>query len=334
MRIAGVSCAVPTNVLTSEAFVPRFGQEMVDKVIANIGVTERRHVKSGCTSDLAVAAAERLFDGLHVDRSTIDAVVLVTQTPDWLTPATSGILQDRLGLPQRIITFDVNLGCTGFTDGLILGQALLKGLGLRKVLLLAGDTGSKLVSPNDTKMALLLGDAASATLLEASDDPFFHVVGRDGSGASVLIQNFGYRRGLDARDTQLPPADFAMQMDGLEVFGFTLDCVPQMVAEILKLADWTLETTDYFVSHQPNDFMLRQLAERSNIPMEKFPIGIAKFGNTNSTSIPMVLMSELTDRLAEPARLVFLGFGIGMAWSAVALEWNNGIVCPLVEIDC
>ena len=203
MRIAGISCAVPTNVITSEAFVPRFDRETVNKVIANIGVEERRHVnKGGCASDLAVAAAERLFGDLRTDRSTIDAVLFITQTPDYLVPATSRILQDRLKLPTRLMALDINLGCSGFTDGLILGQALLKGLALRNVLLIVGDTMSKMISHEDQGTAFLFGDAASATLLEAADAPFFHVMGGDGSRAPALIQNFGYRQGLGTR-----PAD-------------------------------------------------------------------------------------------------------------------------------
>ena len=334
MRIAGIACAVPTNVITSEAFIPRFGRETVDKIVENIGVEERRHVRTGCTSDLAVAAAERLFDDLHVDRSTIDAVVLATKTPDWLSPATSGILQDRLGLPQRLVTFDLNLGCSGFTDGLILGQALLKGLALRKVLLLAGDTMSKVVSPDDQGAALLFGDAACAAILESSDAPFYHVIGRDGSGYSAIYHKFGYRQGLDAREPKLHPADIAFQMDGLEVLGFTLKCVPTLFTDILDLSGWNIETTDYFLYHQANAFMLKQLARRSKIPMEKFPIGITKFGNTCGASIPLMLVTELAERLGESTRLALFGFGSGLAWSAVAVEWKNGILCPLVEIDC
>ena len=350
MRIAGISCAVPTNVITSEAFVPRFGREAVNKVIANIGVAERRHVdKGGCASDLAAAAAERLFDDLHTDRSTIDAIIFATQTPDYLVPATSRILQDRLKLPRHLMALDINLGCSGFTDGLILGHSLLKGLALRNVLLLVGDTASKMISHEDQSTALLFGDAVSATLLEASDAPFFYVMGGDGSGASTLIQKFGYRQGLGTRplDTTqtdiaqaAPPysdqkhSDFTIQMDSLRVFGFTIECVPKMVKEIFEQTGWTQATTDFFIFHQANTFMLKKLAQLSKIPMEKLPIGMEKFGNTAGASIPLTLVTQLFDRLQESTRLALFGFGIGLAWSAVALEWKDGILCPLVEIDC
>ena len=107
-----------------------------------------------------------------------------------------------------------------------------------------------------------------------------------------------------------------------------------MVKEILEQADWTLETTDYFVCHQANTFMLKKLAQLSKIPIEKLPIGMAKFGNTAGASIPLTLVTQLFDRLQESTRVAFFGFGIGLAWSAVAVEWKDGILCPLVEIDC
>jgi 3-oxoacyl-[acyl-carrier-protein] synthase-3 len=334
MKILGISCAVPTNMIHSDEFIPTFGEEVVKKIVANTGVIERRHVKSGCTSDLVVAAAERLFEETHIEKETIDAIIFVTQTPDYLTPATSGILQHRLGLSQNIITLDVNHGCTGYTDGLILAQSLLKGLGLRKVLLLVGDTLSKIVSPNDQGTALLFGDAGSATLIENSDDPFYYVAGRDGAGSMFLYQNIGYRNGLHVNKNIDSKKELIFHMDGLKVYGFTIDCVPKMTKELLEKTGWSFESVDYFLLHQANLFMVRNLARIVKIPSEKVPIGIEKFGNTSGTTIPMLFVNQMYDKLRNGSKLILEGFGIGLAWAAVALEWKDGIICPLVEIDC
>jgi 3-oxoacyl-[acyl-carrier-protein] synthase-3 len=334
MRILGISCAVPTNTIHSDEFIPVFGEETVKKIVANTGVIERRHVVSGCTSDLCVMAAERLFEETYVDKETIDGLIFVTQTPDYLMPATSGILQHRLGLSQNIITLDVNHGCTGYTDGLILAQSLLKGLGLRKILLLVGDTLSKIISPEDQGTALLLGDAGSATLVENSDDTFHYVAGQDGSGAMFLHQNMGYRNGLHVNQSVDLKNDLVFRMDGLKVYGFTIDCVPTLTNDIMEKTGWLFDSVDYFLLHQANLFMIRNLAKMAKIPIEKVPIGIEKFGNTNGATIPMLFVNQLQNKLRYGTKLVLEGFGIGLAWAAVAIEWQDGIICPLIEIDC
>jgi 3-oxoacyl-[acyl-carrier-protein] synthase-3 len=243
-------------------------------------------------------------------------------------------LQHRLGLSQNIITLDVNHGCTAYTDGLILAQSLLKGLGLRKVLLLVGDTLSKIVSPNDQGTALLFGDAGSATLLENSDDPFYYVAGRDGAGSMFLYQNIGYRNGLHVNKCIDTKNDLIFHMDGLKVYGFTIDCVPKMTRELLEKTGWSFDSVDYFLLHQANLFMVQNLARMVKIPIGKVPIGIEKFGNTSGTTIPLLFVDQMRDKLRYGSKLVLEGFGIGLAWAAVAVEWQDGIICPLIEIDC
>jgi 3-oxoacyl-[acyl-carrier-protein] synthase-3 len=333
MRISGISCAVPSNKIHSDEFIPTFGEETVKKIVANTGVIERRQVKSGCTSDLVVAAAERLFEETNTDKTTIDAVIFITLTPDYLTPATSGIIQHRLGLSQNIVTLDVNHGCTAYTDGLILAQGLLKGLGLRKILLLVGDTLSKIISPNDQGTALLFGDAGSATLIENSDDPFYYVAGRDGSGAMFLHQDIGYRNGLHINQPINSRDDLTFHMDGLKVYGFTIDCVPKMTKDILEKTGWQFDSVDYFLLHQANLFMIRNLAKMVKMPVEKVPIGIEKFGNTSGTTIPLLFVDQLQNKLQRGSKLILEGFGIGLAWAAVAIEWKDGTICPLIEVD-
>ena len=123
-------------------------------------------------------------------------------------------------------------------------------------------------------------------------------------------------------------------MDGLKVYGFTIDYVPKMTKELLEKTNWSFKSVDYFLLHQANLFMVRNLARMVKIPVEKVPIGIEKFGNTSGTTIPMLIVNQMRDKLRYGSKLVLEGFGIGLAWAAVAIEWQDGIICPLIEIDC
>jgi len=335
MRINSLACAVPVNKVFSTDYVSVFGEETVEKIVVNTGIKERRVVRSGgCTSDLCIAAAKALFEKTGVSRDSVEAIVFISQSPDYLVPATSGIIQAELQLPETVFAFDVNQGCTGFTDGLIIAQSLLKGLGMKRVLLLAGDTPSKTVDPNDQGTVMLFGDAGSATLIEASDDPFHYIAGTDGTGAMVIHQKIGYRNGLDVAKPMPPISQLSVNLDGAKVYEFTIDRVPDMTKELMKKSSWSVEEIDAFVFHQANQYIMRNLARMSKIPMPKLPVSLDEFGNTSSASIPLTMVTRMQDTLEKSAKLVLVGFGVGLAWSAVALEWNNGIICPLVELEC
>ena len=339
MKILGISCCVPKNKVDSSAFVPRFGEELVERIVTNTGIKERRIARpETCTSDLCVAAAEQLFEQTGVPKDSVDALVFLSQTPDYLIPATSGVIQDRLGLPTSVFAFDVNQGCTGYTDGLMISQGLLNGLGMKRILLLMGDTLSKIVDPNDQGVAMLFGDAGSATLLEASKEPFHFVAGTDGSGADIIHQKISYRNGLHI-DCPVPEiSTLTIKIHGAKVYEFTIERIPPMVNQILTESGWIVDEVDAFVLHQANQYIMRNLARMMKIPMSKVPISLDEFGNTSSGSIPLTMVTRLQNELrpvvAEPTKLVFVGFGVGLAWSAVCVNWQDGIICPLIEMEC
>jgi 3-oxoacyl-[acyl-carrier-protein] synthase-3 len=342
MKILGIACCVPKNNIDTFSFFKRFGKESVERVVANIGVKERRIAKSGmCTSDLCVTASEYLFSKTGIDKDTIDCIIFVSQTSDYLIPATSGIIQKQLGLSEKVFTFDVNQGCTGYTDGLIIAQGLLHGLQMKRILLLAGDTISKMLDPNDQGTAMLFGDAGSATLLEStyatsssdSRQDFCFISGTDGGGADVIMQKIGYRNGFHVNHSISNISDLFVKIDGAKVYEFTIDRVPIMIKELLDKTGWSIDETDSFIFHQANKYIIRNLARITKIPMDKVPICLDEFGNTSSASIPLTMVTRLQERLTCPAKLVLVGFGVGLAWSAVALEWENGIICPLIEME-
>ena len=330
VRLAGVVGAVPRRRLENADFEARFGAEAVRDVAKMLGVQTRHWVEPGqTTADLCHAAAERLLDRLDWARESLDALILVTQTPDQRLPATACVLHARLGLAPHTQAFDVALGCSGYVYGLWLASSLISA-GCTRVLLLVGDTSSLLLDPDDRGTALLFGDAGSATALERrAEAPAIHfVLGADGAGAANLIVPAGGFR-PPAPDARRPP-DFDPQhlyMDGGEVFAFTLRAVPRLVRDTLARAGRTVAEVDAVVLHQANRFMLNHLAKKIGATPAQVPINIDRFGNTSSATIPLVLAADLAPRLkAGPASLVCAGFGVGYSWGGAFVE-TDGLGC-------
>jgi 3-oxoacyl-[acyl-carrier-protein] synthase-3 len=279
--------------------------------------------------------------GLGWPADTIDAVLFVSQTPDYRLPATACAIHGRLGLKNGCLAFDINLGCSGYPYGLFVAAQLASSGAARRVLLLVGDTITKFIDPRDRTTAMLFGDAASATLVEASDDApqMTFVLGTDGTGADHLIIPSGGARSLwiskdvgDSEDPALPPGRKYLFMNGAEVFAFSLRVVPRMIAQSLDLAGWPAESVDLVVLHQANAFMLNHLIKRLRLPAEKVPISLDGFGNTSSASIPVALSTVVQGMVAFPRKVVLAGFGVGFSWGAATLELEPGVVTPLLEV--
>ena len=345
MNIAGISCAVPKTIARPEDAYERIGRDDVCKIVNNSSVQTRRIVTSDVTaSDLCVDATKPLLEQLGWERDSIDLLVFVTQTPDYILPATAYSIHDRLGLADRCLTFDVNLGCSGFTHGLMLIRSLLQsGVGQR-ALLLCGDTISKIAGLNDRGTCLLFGDAGTATAIELDDrkpDQFRAASwGSEGSGYSSLIVPGGaFRDPWKPEFLQEEEAEDGnrrhrtdLKMDGAKIFQFTIRRVPPMVREVLEKANWTAEKVDAFVFHQANKFIIDYLRRKLKVPEEKVPTCLEEFGNTSSASIPLTLITRMAEQLAQPQKLVFVGFGVGLSWSAIAMETRDIITLPLIEV--
>ncbi len=321
---------------------------MVRKISASTGIEYRHLAAPGlCASDLCYAAANRLLDELQWDRESIEALVFVTQTPDFPgIPATSCILQMRLGLPRSCAAIDVVLGCSGYVYGLWLAASLIAGSGLSRVLVLAGDVASTLSSPMDRAVSLLFGDAGTATALEkdAAAAPCVFSLGTDGSGWKNLIIPAGMQYGRHPRDetthvrreveadNQRSPED--LYMDGGEVFAFTIREVPPLVKCALAAAAWKPEEVDAFVFHQANKFMLTHLAKAMKLPLDKVPFSLKEYGNTSSPSIPLTITTQLREPVSSgPLRLLLAGFGVGYSWGACAVNCGPIVAPPVISVN-
>ena len=347
VRIAGVASAVPTNTISLSQTADSAGvtQEEAEKIAKMTGVRNRAVAPAGmCTSDLACAAAAKLMAELDWDPSTIEVLVVVSQTHDYDAPATACCVQERLGIPKSCAAFDMALGCSGYIYGLWVCSSLLASGSVKRALFLAGDTSTWCTSPQDRGTAFLFGDAGTATALERDENapPMSFVVGTDGTGRDYLIEpGTGYRNRIKAETiARTPGADgvprspLDLHMDGSEVFAFTLRQVPPLLKDVLSLSGWGIDQMDAFVPHQANLFMLQHLAKRLKIPPEKLVVSLDEFGNTSSASIPLAMSHRLALRLsAGPVNLVLAGFGVGWSWGALAVQCGPMVMPEIVRLD-
>lgn len=324
-RIAGVVSCVPSTEVDNARFVEMFGEDAVRDVVKMIGVQTRRHASPNVsTADLCLRAGQHLLTGLSWSASDVDAVIFVSQTPNYVLPATAFVLQAGLGLSSATVAFDVNLGCSGYPYALWLGACMIRTGAARKVLLAVGDTISKIVDPADRSTALLFGDAGTVTALEADTEerPLHFVLGSDGGGVADLIVPQGSFKTYDAQsDARMQgKAPECLFMDGSSIFNFTLKAVPGLVSETLALSGWPKEDYDAFLFHQANLFMLKHLVKKAGLPAEKAPFNIDRYGNTSSASIPLLMTTTLASSLRErELRLGMFGFGVGFSWAGAAL---------------
>lgn len=283
---------------------------------------DARQVVSGeqTTVDLCENSARRLLAGLNVPAESVSGLIFVSQTPDHATPASAISLQHKLGLPVTCMAFDVGLGCSGFVYGLALAYSLVEA-GLERVLLAVGDVASRFVDPTDHVVAPIMGDAGAVALIERRPSTSWFELYSDGSGQRALyIPNSGVRRVAEDEGKQS-----VMTMDGAAVFNFTLQRVPDLINDILAYSGKALEEVDYFVLHQPNKYILKNIQKRLSVPEEKFPSATQSvFGNQNSASIPGTISGFLSAPFSEmKLTSVVAGFGIGLSWGAAVIETDR-----------
>ncbi len=339
VNIAGVACCVPSHELDN-SWNTKFPKDDVGKIIDNTGVKKRRVVETICTSDLCYRSAVKLMTELQCAPESIDIVIFVSQTPDYVLPATACILQDRLGLSKNVMAFDINLGCSGYAYGLIVAAQLLCTGAFRKALLLTGDTISKLASEEDRTVAFLFGDAGAATLLEYDESaaPIVFDYGTDGSDADKLKVEAGGFRVRHDDTSRLRLCDDAgnyrsrseLFMSGPDVFSFTIREVPKTILKTLTEAKWSVDDVSMYFFHQANAFMLKHLVKKIGLNPEKVPIKVENHGNTSLASIPLTMCLVAGEGLIpQPVRLVLAGFGVGLSWATVACQLVNTKILPV-----
>jgi len=326
--IKAISYYLPERVITNEDLAQLFPDYTIDKVSSKIGVTERHIAAHNETSaDLAAKAAGKLFEEYHLSPSSIDFLLLCTQSPDYFLPTTACILQERLGIPTTAGALDFNLGCSGFVYGLAIAKGLITGGIASRILLLTAETYSKFTHPLDKSNHTIFGDGAAATLI--SDNGFAEIgnfsLGTDGREADKLIvKTGGMRHPEKMNDLHVaegnPVSSDHLFMDGSEILNFTLDAVPPLISETLHRNIVAQPDIDLFVFHQANKYMMNFLRKKIKIEEEKFYYCLEKFGNTVSSTIPIALKEAMTDgSIKEMQKVLIAGFGVGYSWGGTVL---------------
>lgn len=339
--ITAMSACVPRQVYSNRDLGYLIPEEDIEKTIQNIGIEERRIAPTDVTaSDLAYKAAIKLMEDNNIDPNSIDVLLFMSQTSDYRIPATSTILQHRLGLSTDTCCIDLTLGCSGFVFALSTAFAYASMEGVNRVLLLDGETFSKIVNKKDKVDWPLYGDGATATLVEKGDfKPSTFILKSDGSGeGAVKIPGGGMRNPATAEsfaETEREEGnirnDLEVYMDGMEVFNFAMRVVPKSVKDIAKETETSLDDIDWLVFHQANKFMTDFFAKRLKFNMDKVPYCIQKFGNTSSTSVPLTIVSELENKLKDGDRVVMCGFGAGLSWGTARVVFKGCKISHIVE---
>lgn len=344
VTITGMAGAVPSNFINNREYTQHFDKEVVGEIIDKTGVEQRRISNDKTTaSDLCFAAANKLFSDLEIDKSEIDVLLFVSQTPDYRMPATSIVLQGRLGLPKTTAAFDISLGCSGFVYALSTAYAYAQQQGINKVLLLDGETRSKVYHPKDRKTGFIFGDAGIAAIIEKDQNvgTSFFSLNSDGLLFDLIkIDAGGYRQPSTPQTLKEKVVDKYGNirtdehghMNGADVFNFVLREIPRNIKQTLTFAKTSIENFDYYVFHQANKFMNDYLVKKLKLDKNKVPATISKYGNTSSVSIPITIVDQLVGKTQGKKKLLLCGFGVGMSWATACIETNNMNISEIVEV--
>ena len=341
VKISGISACVPKNVKHNKDY-KWISEKERENLIKTIGVESKHHAnKNTATSDLCYVAADGLINELYWDRNDIDLLIFVSQSRDYLLPATSCILQERLKLPNTCIALDINMGCSGYNYGLSVIAGMMTNGGIKKALLLSGDVSST-SSARDKSAFPLFGDAGSATALEYKKGSFeipFNLQTNGKGYKSIIIPDGGLRNIHSKKSFEYKSYGkgiirhkLHIALDGIEIFNFSLQEVAPNIKKLLKYSKREINSFDYIVFHQANYLMNNTIKKILKIDKDKFPYSLKHYGNTSSASIPLTIVTQLKNEVENKKLSILLaGFGVGLSWGSNIIELDR-ITCPTLYI--
>ena len=336
-RVTGITAVVPEKCISIDNELEFFNNDksLLERNKKILGLGMRHVVEDGtAVSDLLSAAAVRLFDGMKLDRSSVDALIVVTSSPDYHYPATACVLQDRLGLSEGCSSFDVGgLACSAYVHGLWLAHSLIESGAANRCLVLAGDLTSTHSDRRNRNSNMLFGDAGTATLVEHTEEdcPAWFITGTRGSGWNTLIAPAGgYALPIRGDIADLEVADdggnvwrmYDDIMKGLSVFKFTTEVGPKGIADVLEMSGKTKDTVDYFAIHQANKQIVTTVARWAGLPKGKYSAdAFSKYGNCGAAAVTM----EIVNRLEAGAlsSVCLATFGVGLSWGFAVADFSR-----------
>jgi putative 3-oxoacyl-(acyl-carrier-protein) synthase III len=342
--VTALAGAVPRTIIDNYKYTEYFPEDQVKEVVDKVGIYQRRFAdEKTCSSDLCFAAAEKLIADNNIDRNEIDLLIFISQTPDFRMPATSVLLQDRLGLPNSTIAFDISLGCSAFIYGLSVVFSMMQNKGLRKALLLDGETRSKVYSPKDRRSAFLFGDGGVAALIERDEkfgDSFFSLNSDGSRGDLIKINAGGYRIPSSVETLKEKVVDEYGNirseeqgyMHGGDVFNFVIREIPKDIKRLIEHTGEDIHSMDYYIFHQANNFINSYLAKKLKLDTSRIPSTIDKYGNTSSVSVPLTIVDQLKGKLDGNRKLFLSAFGVGMTWATAIVPFVDTRISDIVEV--
>ena len=312
-RIIGTGSAVPEQIVTNED-LSKIVETSDEWISSRSGIKERRVAKEENTTSLAILAGKRALENAGVTAEEIEVIIVATCTPDYFFPNTACQVQEAIGA-KHAVAFDLSAACSGFLFALSTAQAYIKGGIYQKALIIGAETMSKMIDWSDRSTCVLFGDGAGAAVVSAEETGVLELVQKsNGAGKGVLSCKARETRNLLNHESETKEY---LYMEGQPVFKFAVKTVPECVEEVLKK-----EEIRYYILHQANSRIIQSVAKRLKEPEEKFPMNLSLYGNTSAASIP-ILLDEMNRNgmLNRGDKLVLSGFGAGLTWGAVLLEW-------------
>ena len=344
VALRGISASVPKNIVQNASFYEeQWGG--YEQFLATTGIAKHRNSPMEmCSSDLCVGAAEKLLEELGWEKDSVEALMFVSQTPDFYNvPPTSNLMQNRLGLSSKCYSLDIALGCSGWVYGMSVLSSLVQTGTVRRALLCAGDTPTKFCSPTDKSTFPLFGDAGTVTALEYDETaaPMQFAMFSDGSGYKAININYGgYRNPVSEEALEQKEHGggktrngLNLEMDGESVFVFGISKAPKAIKSLCEQYDIDINEIDQFTFHQANLFMNEKIRAKLKIAPEKVPYSMQEFGNTSCASIPLTMVARTAESLqSKKMNHIACGFGVGLSWGAVHFSTDHVVIPQLIEM--
>ena len=330
--IKAISSWLPEKVLDLQSFSSKYGESEVKNIIKTTGIEKIRIANKDMTSaDMCQKAAEHLIELEQIDKAIIDGLVFVSQTPDYILPATSICLQDRLGLNKDVVCQDIRYGCSGYIYGIFQAASWIACGACENVLVLSGDTNSKIINDNDRSLKMVMGDAGTATLVSRGNTSLGFIIHSDGSGAEkLIIPAGGFRTPKSETTSELRwdedhngRTQDDMFMDGMAIFMFAITKVPQNISAIIKQMGWLKEDIGLYALHQANKFMVDYIGKKLKVDEDLVPVNATKYGNTGPATIPLLLSDVCSNEQYDLRKTILSGFGVGLSWGSVACDLSK-----------
>lgn len=333
IEIKAVTAWLPTTVMEMRSLIPLYGEAEVESIIKATGVERVRIADNGMTSsDMCFNAAEALMEHDGVDKAEIDGLVFVSQTTDWILPSTSISLQDRLGLSRDTVCIDIHYGCSGYIYGLFQAASWISCGACKKVLVLAGDTTTRMINEHDKASRMVFGDCGTATIVSKGEGTMGFLIHSDGSGSDKLIVPAGgFRTPVNAATSELlwdedrnGRTQNDLYMDGMAIFNFAITKVHKNINQLIDNMEWQKEDVGFYGLHQANEFMVNYVKKKLKVDAGLVPVNVRDYGNTGPATLPL-LLSDLADRYGtyNLSKSILSGFGVGLSWGSVATDMSN-----------